>query len=33
MSPRAVARLKDRFSEEAESLIDRLLETRESSTP
>jgi 4-methoxybenzoate monooxygenase (O-demethylating) len=29
MSPRAVARLKDRFSEEAESLIDRLLEKRE----
>jgi 4-methoxybenzoate monooxygenase (O-demethylating) len=28
-SPRAVARLKDRFSEEAESLIDRLLEKRE----
>ena len=29
MSPHAVARLKDRFSEEAESLIDRLLEKRE----
>ena len=29
MSPRAVARLKDRFSEEAELLIDRLLEKRE----
>jgi 4-methoxybenzoate monooxygenase (O-demethylating) len=29
LSPRAVARLKDRFSEEAESLIDRLLEKRE----
>jgi cytochrome P450 len=29
LSPRAVARLKDRFSEEAGSLIDRLLERRE----
>jgi 4-methoxybenzoate monooxygenase (O-demethylating) len=29
MSPRAVARLQDRFSEEALSLIDRLLEMRE----
>ena len=29
MSPRAVARLKDRFSEAAEALIDRLLEKRE----